>query len=174
MKKTQGKNKVVVEVKSIVTEDKARIERMKKALPLIDKGGQEHTKRYAKHYEGVVKTLKALLKEGVDLSYNEDKSKAENNAFIAKQVVKKGFELGYLVKGTGNKISPYSSDTFEDVLRELFTDTRGRREGINELLGEDVGEIFLACSAIAKQKYYRTIAQLEKEEGDKEELELKS
>ncbi len=174
MKKTQGKNKVRVEVKSVITEDKVRIERMKKAYSKIDIGGQEHTKRYIKHYEGVVKTLKALLKEGVDLSYNEDKSKSENNAFIAKQVVKKGFELGYLVKGTGNKVKPYSSDTFEDVLRELFVDTRGRGEGINELIGENVQDLFLRCSAIGKQKFFRSLAEIEKEEGDKEESELKS
>lgn len=165
MKKTQKAQGQ--EIKVVMNEEQVKQEALRvraEALKKIDKGGKEHTKRYTHLYKGTLATLKALLAEGQDLAYNVDKPKDANNLRIAELVVKKGFVLGHLVKFPNSvKADKYSSDTFQDVLRELFTDTRGRREGINQLLGEDVGDIFLKCSAIAKQKYFRTIS---KEEND--------
>jgi hypothetical protein len=165
MRKTQKSQVVKVDIKMNNEQlQKEMLEKTMQAIKKIDKGGKEHTKRYVHLYKGTLETLKALLNESEDLSYNTEKPKDVNNERIAKLVVKKGFALGYLVKfPNSTKASPYSHDTFQDVLRELFTDTRGRREGINELLGEDVGSIFLQCSAIAKQKYFREMTKAEVE-----------
>jgi hypothetical protein len=163
-KNNQVKVEVNVDTDKMKQEAAERAARIKSALTKIDKGGKEHTKRYVHLYAGTVKVLKVLLAEGADLRYNTDEPKDKNNRRIAEMVVKKGFALGYLVKFPNSaKADAYSADTFEDVLRELFTDTRGRREGINELLGEDVSDLFLQCTAIAKQKHFRILASLETE-----------
>jgi len=156
---------VKVSVQPVISQEAAeRAARIASARKKIDKGGQEHTKRYIHLYPGTVSTLKALLAEGMNLNFNPEERSSENNLRIAEAVVKKGYAMGYLVKFPGSKREgAYSPDTFQDVIREMFTETRGRREGINELLAEDVADLFLKCTAISRNKHLRLVREMETE-----------